>query len=158
MHYYFEVFVKWLFLALWTTFHWHFKDNFLKYSKKSLASKTLLRIINYESNISINFWTSTRVKIGRTKTSYFTWQFLLLTSIKIDSLGNSPVSSSVIKFKQAAKKKARMQGEHIKTTSLRRIIKTRISHNSQAIVSMNKGSQPTSSVTLPCFLTKASVV
>ena len=51
-----------------------------------------------------------------------------------------------------------MQGEQIKTTSLRRIITTRISHNSQAIVSMNKGSQPTSSVTLPYFLTKASVV
>ena len=158
MDYYFEVFVKWLFLALWTTFHWHFKDNFLKYSKKSLASKTLLQIINYKSNISINFWTSTRVKIGRTKTSYFTWQFLSLTLIKIDSLGNSLVSSSVIKFKQAAKKKARMQGEHNRTTSLRRIITTRISHNSQAIVSMNKGSQPTSSVTLPCFLSKASVV
>ena len=50
-----------------------------------------------------------------------------------------------------------MQGEHIKTTSLRRLV-TKVKHNSQAIVSMNNGSEPTSSVTLPCFLTKASVV
>ena len=48
-----------------------------------------------------------------------------------------------------------MQGEHNRTTSLRRIIIARISHNSQAIVSMNKRSQPTFSVTLPYFPTKS---
>ena len=47
-----------------------------------------------------------------------------------------------------------MQGEHIKTTSLRRLV-TKVKHNSQAIVSMNNGSEPTSSVILPCFLTKS---
>ena len=50
-----------------------------------------------------------------------------------------------------------MQGEHNRTTSLRRMV-TKVKHNSQAIVSMNKGSQPTSNVTLPYFRTKASVV
>ena len=47
-----------------------------------------------------------------------------------------------------------MQGEHIKTTSLRRLV-TKVKHNSQAIVSMNNGSEPTSSVILPCLLTKS---
>ena len=47
-----------------------------------------------------------------------------------------------------------MQGEHIKTTSLRRMV-TKVKHNSQAIVSMNNGSEPTSSVILPCLLTKS---
>ena len=133
------------------TFHWHFKDNFLKYSKKSLASKTLLRIINYESNI---FDKSTPVKIGRTK--------LYLTILATDFNKNrQPWKLSRFFFSnkiQASCKKESKNGEHNRTTSLRRIITTRISHNSQAIVSMNKGSQPTSSVTLPCFLTKASVV
>ena len=50
-----------------------------------------------------------------------------------------------------------MQGEHIKTTSLRRLV-TKVKHNSQAIVSMNNGSEPTSSVILCVFLPKASVV
>ena len=81
---------------------------------------------------------------------------MLLTLTKRERLGKFlSFLPSTMKFKQPAKKKkARMQGEHIKTTSLRRLV-TKVKHNSQAIVSMNNGSEPTSSVTLPCLLTKS---
>ena len=48
-----------------------------------------------------------------------------------------------------------MQGEHNRTTSLKRMITVRIKHNSQRIVPINNGSQPTSKVILLDFLTKS---
>ena len=48
-----------------------------------------------------------------------------------------------------------MQGEQNRTTSLKRVMTVRIKHNSQRIVPINNGSQPTSKVILLDFLTKS---
>ena len=42
--------------------------------------------------------------------------------------------SSIVKFKQPAKKKTRMDGEHNRITGFRRVIITRINRNAQPIV------------------------
>ena len=55
--------------------------------------------------------------------------------------------SSRMKSMQPAKKKVtRMQGEQNRTTSLKRVMTVRSKHNSQRIVPINNGSQPTSKV------------
>lgn len=52
-----------------------------------------------------------------------------------------------MKSMQPAKKKVtRMQGEQNRTTSLKRVMTVRSKHNSQRIVPINNGSQPTSKV------------
>ena len=58
----------------------------------------------------------------------------------------------------AEKKITRKQGEQNRTTSLKRVMTVRIKHNSQRIVPINNGSEPTSKVILLDFLPKASVV
>ena len=60
---------------------------------------------------------------------------ILVIDLTRQSLGNFlSFLSSVLKFKQPAKKKARMDGEQNIITSLRRVIITRINRNSQHIV------------------------
>ena len=60
-----------------------------------------------------------------------------------------------MEFKQPANKQARTQDEHNRAKTLSRVIAITIKHNWQAIVSNNNGSEPISSVILPCSFTKS---
>ena len=105
--------------------------------------------------IQFKHLTTLTAKIGRINFLLYLTIFVIGFNKKRETWKVSLVSSFNNEIQTTCKKKkARMQGEHIKTTSLRRMV-TKVKHNSQAIVSMNNGSEPTSSVILPCLLTKS---
>ena len=104
--------------------------------------------------IQFQHLTTLTAKIGRTNFLLYWTIFVIDFNKKRETWKVSLVSSFNNEIQTTCKKKnARMQGEHIKTTSLRRLV-TKVKHNSQVIVSMNNGSEPTSSVIL-CLLTKS---
>ena len=132
----------------------------LKSQKKMLFTYTLTVLYRHnfyhslssKVTLEINLTSTFAAKIGP-KYSFLLYSKIIFIALNID-WDFHIFLSSIMKFKQPAKKKKECKVNTI-ATSLRRMIAVRIKHKSTPIVSVNNGTQSTSSVILLDFLTKS---